>query len=99
MQAMLDVQQRLRNELQRSSSLVHTLRAVDSEHAQCILGHLRKGAYDGILLGNAPDSGLLKGPGDNIFPWEEMEEARGHELQSLPSLPASSSFTGAPDRF
>lgn len=96
---MLDVQQRLRNELQRYSSLVHTLRVVDSKHAQRILDQLRQGTHDGIVLGNVPDPGLLRGPGDNIFPWEEVEEARGNESHGLPSLPASRIFTRVSDRF
>lgn len=87
MQAMLDIQQRHRNELQRSSSLVHTLRVVDMGHAKWILGELRRGAYDGILLGAEHDSGSLRGPSNKIFPWEEMEEARVQELQNPPSLP------------
>lgn len=86
---MLDVQQRLRNELQRYSSLVHTLRVVDSKHAQWVLDQLRQGAYDGILLGNVPDSELLRAPSNNIFPWEEVKEAPGNESQGLPPLPAS----------
>lgn len=82
---MLGIQQRLRDELQCSSSLIHILRSTDREHAFWILDQLRRGAYDGILLG-AKDGSRLVGSSDGLYPWEMLREAENQQVQSDLSL-------------
>lgn len=78
---MHNVHQRLQGELQCHSSLIHTLRYADENHASRILALLRQGIYDGILLGADLDF-KSSDSGDLVYPWEEaVEEERHQQVQ------------------
>ena len=87
---MLEIEHRLRHESQRYSSLIHTLRSTDHDRASWILNQLRRGAYDGILLG-AEREPQPTHFGDNTYPWEELSWDRDEETQSA-NLVASTQF-------
>lgn len=75
---MSDSQQRLRDELHRHTSLIHSLRCVDQVTSIRILEHLRGGAYDGTLLGR--DAPQRSADGERIYLWDSMVD----ELRDRP---------------
>jgi hypothetical protein len=78
-QAMMESQQRLRDELHSHTSLIHSLRCAEANASIHMLGRLRQGDYDGALLGT--DHVIRStSPGDRIYPWEESSD-EGHHHQ------------------
>lgn len=76
-QAMMESQQRLRDELHSHTSLIHSLRCADANASIHMLGRLRQGDYDSALLGT--DHGLRSTSlGDRIYPWEESSDEGNH---------------------
>lgn len=86
---MLEVEHQLRHELQRYSSLIHTLRSTDYDRGSWILGQLRRGAYDGILLGAGREQ---------TYPWEDVSWGRNSELQSANLVSSMQFFETVLDR-
>lgn len=68
-QALIQSEQRLREELRSHGSLIYALRCVGSDEATQILCRLRQGAYDEALSGRNFDFGS-KEPASEVFPWE-----------------------------
>lgn len=68
-QALIQSEQRLREELRSHGSLIYTLRCVGSDEATQILCRLRQGAYDKALSGRNFNFGS-KEPTSEVFPWE-----------------------------
>ncbi|GAB7326302.1 hypothetical protein MBLNU13_g10278t1 [Cladosporium sp. NU13] len=69
-QAMIESQQRLREELHSHSSLIHALRCTDANSSIQMLNRLRHGDYDSALLG----TDLASRPTSQesrTYPWEE----------------------------
>lgn len=91
-QAMLEVQQRLRDELQCQTSLIHTLRRTERSHALQILASLRRGAYDEILSDTAPDFKSRDGR-DRVYSWEEVVGKESGQAHDAPKLPRMGFFT------
>jgi hypothetical protein len=69
-QAMVESQQRLREELHSHSSLIHALRCTDANSSVQMLNRLRHGDYDSALLGTEPAS-RSNSQESRTFPWEE----------------------------
>jgi hypothetical protein len=86
-QALLEGQHRLRAKLRSHTSMIRTLRHVDSETSIKLLGLLRRGDYDGALLG--ADSALrVTASGDTVYPWEgSLYGVRTHLDRSTEMLP------------
>lgn len=91
-QAMLESQQRLRDELNSHTSLIHCLRSVDTDTSIQMLGRLRRGDYDSALLGmEAPSKTSTSG--DKSYPWEEAAgEIPRHRSQDSEMLPQVDGF-------
>jgi hypothetical protein len=77
-QAMIESQQRLREELHSHTSLIQALRCTDANSSVQMLNRLRHGDYDSALLGT--DAAGSHSQETRIFPWEERT--------SLPSTPS-----------
>lgn len=90
-QALMESQQRLRDELHSHASLVHFLRVVDANTSIQMLSRLRHGDYDRALLGTDLAT-RTNSSGDKIFPWEEQMEGRqhqrAHDANQLPPVDA-----------
>jgi hypothetical protein len=68
-QAMIESQQRLREELHSHTSLIQALRCTDANSSVQMLNRLRHGDYDSALLGT--DAAGSHSQETRIFPWEE----------------------------
>lgn len=69
-QAMIESQQRLREELHAHTSLIHALRCTDANSSVQMLNRLRHGDYDSALLGTDPASRSTSQE-SRSYPWEE----------------------------
>ena len=69
-QAMIESQQRLREELHSHSSLIHALRCTDANSSVQMLNRLRHGDYDSALLGTDLAS-RSNSQESRAYPWEE----------------------------
>ena len=93
-QAMMESQQRLRDELHSHTSLIHSLRCADANSSVHMLGRLRHGDYDSALLGT--DHAIRSAsPGDRIYPWEESNDEGHHHQRARDGglLPPIDGFT------
>ena len=88
---MSESQQRLRDELQLHTSLIHSLRCVDYASSTRILGQLRGGAYDGTLLGR--DAPHLFVDGERTYPWERTVDT-GREIPKWNSNSVALPYAG-----
>lgn len=91
-QAMMESQQRLRDELHSHASLVHTLRVSDANASIQMLSHLRHGDYDSALLGNELAI-RTNSSGDKLYPWEEyLDDSQRHRTQDSELHPPIDAF-------
>jgi hypothetical protein len=75
-QALIQSQQDLRGQMRSHVSFIYALRSVGSNEATQMLCRLRKGDYDGSLLGERSTFGQGTGPTSEDFPSDDL--ANGH---------------------
>jgi hypothetical protein len=80
----------MREELSAHVSLIYSSRFVGSNKAIQTLCHLRRGDYDGLLLGKHPAFGRNE-PKREVFPWENQayrdEGLLDPDLETFSSIP------------
>ncbi|OQN95352.1 hypothetical protein B0A48_18738 [Cryoendolithus antarcticus] len=92
-QALVENQSRIQHELEAHASLISTLRTLPLNAAVEVLNRLRRGQYDGILVGGRESrDGTEVQQGS--FPWEypvdnAEEDASGEEDEAYPDATAS----------
>jgi hypothetical protein len=91
-QAMVENQQRLREELHSHTSLIHALRCTDANSSIQMLSRLRRGEYDSALLGTESTT-RSNSPGGRVYPWEEgVDESQRRRSREADALPPIESF-------
>jgi hypothetical protein len=91
-QAMVESQQRLRDELHSHASLIHALRCTDANSSIQMLSRLRRGEYDSALLGTESAT-RSNSPGGRVYPWEEgVDEGQRRRSRDAEILPPIESF-------
>jgi hypothetical protein len=88
-QAMVESQQRLREELHSHTSFIHALRCTDANSSVQMLSRLRRGDYDTALPG-AELATRSHSPGSRLYPWEEhageRQRRRSRDAEMLPPI-------------
>lgn len=86
-QAMMESQQRLRDELHSHTSLIQSLRCVDANSSIQMLGRLRHGDYDSALLG-ADLATRSNSPAERVYPWEEtFDDSQRQQMRNADVRP------------